>query len=350
VPRRHLAAATIKTGGATPFGGKNTVISSRESWRADCQGPGMAKPRSIHPGTIYMLTRRVILRHMLLRPDAEMNNLLVYALAVSAERFGVRVHAFCAMSTHVHLVVTDERGVLPRFLHAFHRSVALGTKALRKWDGPVWDQESPSVVSLETREVVEEKIAYVIANPVGVGLMKNAAEWPGVNVRAEDLGSGSLHATRPNVYFNPKNRRWPESVRLNLSLPSTVEPEHAEALRRVVDAAVTDVEKAAVADADTDADESSFLSPERIASLSPFQRVVTPEPAFARNPTFAVGRGRGEAWHRAAMATRAFRSAYRSALERWRAGVRDVLFPAGTWWMRVFHAARVSDDPLPAPV
>jgi len=41
---------------------------------------------------------------------------LVYALAVSTRRFGVQVHALCAMSTHLHLVVTDVRGVLPAVL------------------------------------------------------------------------------------------------------------------------------------------------------------------------------------------------------------------------------------------
>ena len=44
-------------------------------------------------------------RHLLFRPDAAINQLRIYALAVSARRYGLKVHAFCAMSTHVHLVV-----------------------------------------------------------------------------------------------------------------------------------------------------------------------------------------------------------------------------------------------------
>jgi putative transposase len=38
---------------------------------------------------------------------------------------------------------------------------------------------------------------------------------------------------------------------------------------------------------------------------------------------------------------RDFPARYRGALEGWRAGMRDVLFPFGTWWMKVFHAATV---------
>ena len=37
---------------------------------------------------------------------------------------------------------------------------------------------------------------------------------------------------------------------------------------------------------------------------------------------------------------RAFRAAYRTALEAWRLGVRDVVVPFGTWLMRVVHGAR----------
>jgi len=36
-------------------------------------------------------------------------------------------------------------------------------------------------------------------------------------------------------------------------------------------------------------------------------------------------------------ALKTFREAYRSAWERWSAGDRTVMFPAGTWWV-VVHA------------
>src|SRR5512141_162500 len=92
----------------------------------------MSQARQVLPMATYLITRRVILRHMLLRPDRVMTRILHYLLAVAARRHGLEVHAFCAMSTHIHLVVTDVRGTLPDFLHTFHRTVALCTKVLRK--------------------------------------------------------------------------------------------------------------------------------------------------------------------------------------------------------------------------
>jgi hypothetical protein len=41
-------------------------------------------------------------------------------------------------------------------------------------------------------------------------------------------------------------------------------------------------------------------------------------------------------------AQRAFRQAYHDALDRWRDGLRSVVFPLGTWWMKVFHGAAVA--------
>jgi putative transposase len=300
----------------------------------------MSQPRSILPGATYLLTRRVLRRHFLLRPDAAITGLILYALAVSARRFGVHVHALCAMSTHLHLVVTDEKGILPSFLQFFHRIVALGTKVLRRWEGPVWDHEPTSVVRLTTREAIVEKIAYTLANPVAAGLVRHASEWPGAKVLVDELGIGVLRAARPDVYLDPTNPAWPEEATLELSLPPAFEAGEAEGFRREVAAEL--VREEAKAHAELSAE--GVLGAERAGSVSPHDRATSFEPLRALNPTFAVGHGSKDAWRIAAAAVRTFRAAYRVALGRWRQGVRDVLFPEGTWWMRVFHAAGVHPD------
>src|SRR5262249_50272096 len=153
----------------------------------------MSQPRQVLSGTTYLITRRTLRRHHLLRPDAAICNLIVYALAVCSARYGVLVHGYCAISTHVHLVITDVSGVLPLFLAQFHRLVALATKVLRRWEGAVWDHEQPSAVRLETREAVDEALAYVMANPVAAGLVRFGGDWPGAKSRARELGTGLQH-------------------------------------------------------------------------------------------------------------------------------------------------------------
>lgn len=303
--------------------------------------PGMSQPRIIVAGATYLITRRALRRHMLFRPDAAITQLLVYSLAVSARRYGIEVHALCAMSTHLHLVVTDVSGVLPRFLQFFHRIVALGTKILRSWEGPVWDHEATSVVRLSTRAATVEKVAYVLANPVAAGLVQKACHWPGAKVHADEIGRGILRAKRPSVYFDPSNSAWPAEVELPLTCPPTLGSGSTEHHFR--DAVMVEVERLeARAQAEMQRRGQRFLGADRACKISPHERATSSEPIRACNPTFAVGNCQGDAWQEVAAAVRAFRASYRGALERWRTGLRTTIFPSGTWWMHVFHGVPVS--------
>ena len=299
----------------------------------------MSLPRQIDPGTTYLLTRRALLRHLLFRPDAAITQLITYALAVSAQRHGIQVHALCAMSTHLHIVMTDVKGVLPCFLRSFHRLVALGTKVLRAWEGPVWGHEATSAVRLLTREAVITEIVYTLANPVVAGLVECSGDWPGAKVLVDEIGRGTLQAARPDVYFNSANPAWPDVAALPISLPPCIEEGDAEAFRRQVAAELSRAE--AKARGEISSRGAAILGAERASEVSPLDRASSVEARGQRNPTFAVGRGNVDALRRAADAVRAFRLAYRTALDRWRIGVRSVVFPEGTWWMRIFHAVSV---------
>ncbi|WP_437322002.1 transposase [Sorangium sp. So ce385] len=304
----------------------------------------MSQPRAIVPGATYLLTRRVLRRHFLLRPDSAITRLVIYSLAVSARRYGILVHALCVMSTHLHLVATDTRGELPRFLQRFHRIVALGAKILRAWEGPIWDHEATSVVQLSTRDALVEKIAYTLANPAIAGLVEHAHEWPGAKVLVRELGCGTLRARRPEIYFNPKNPEWTEEATIPITLPPMIANSDAERFRREVTAQLDLHEKQARATLKQRG--LSFLGRARAGKISPYKRATTVEPIRGLNPTFAVGRGRTDARNNAIAAMHAFRTAYRRSLEQWRAGVRNTIFPVGTWWMRVFHGVSVDRGEL----
>jgi REP element-mobilizing transposase RayT len=305
--------------------------------------PAVSQPRRLLAHTTYLITRRTDLRHMLLRPDPVMTQIIVYLLAVIAKRTGFRVHAVCAMSTHIHLVVTDVECKLPEFLQAFHLLIARCTMAHRRWGAPVWDKSPTSVVRLETRAAVVEKIAYVLANPVAAGLVEHAHEWPGAKVLASELGRAELAARRPNVYLNPNN--WPDEATLPIVLPPGVEPTEADSFRKQVAAELESLE--AQARGELQERGGRWLGADRARRVRPTARATSVEPKIDRNPTFAVGRNHGEEWRNAAAAVRAFRAAYRHALDRWCEGLRDVVFPAGTWLMRVLHGAVVASATAP---
>jgi REP element-mobilizing transposase RayT len=153
----------------------------------------VSHPRRIIPGETYLITRRCSQRTFRLRPSAETNRIFLYCMAFAAERTGVALHAACVMSNHHHLVVTDTRGVLPDFLRELHRLTAKAMNASQgQWEN-LWAADPCNVVRLVTDEDVEDKIAYVVANPVTAGLVKQPEQWPGVVI----WGTRSQRVARP---------------------------------------------------------------------------------------------------------------------------------------------------------
>jgi len=298
----------------------------------------MSYARPIKPQATYLVTRRTERRHCLLRPDELLTRFILFALAVSARRYTMQLHAFCAMSTHIHYVITDPEGRLPRFLELFHRLVALGVKIIRKWDGAVWDRSQTSVVELTTREAIIEKIAYTLANPVAAGLVESVSQWPGAKTSIADIGVGEINTERPDVYFSKKNPKWDFNATLPIVLPPSIAKEEAQRFRDAIAEEVDRIESHAQ---EIHAGRA-FLGVDEVLKISPESRITSREPRAQRNPTFAVGKNHQDAARKAAESLHQFRRTYRHALTAWRAGNRFVEFPAGTYAMRVFHGALVA--------
>jgi REP element-mobilizing transposase RayT len=300
----------------------------------------MTQPRFVRPGDTVMITRRTLRRHHLFRPDSAIRRLYLYTLGVCAKQFGILVHAVTLMSTHEHLIVTDTKGCLPDFLRRLHRLVSLGTKVLRKWEGPIWDHQQTSVVRLLTDQAIVEKLAYVMANPVQAGLVRHAHDWPGITVLPRELGRRTWTLKRPDVYFRRDNRKWPDTVALTLKLPPILQ--HAYSVEAVQEAVRGELERQErFAHEEVRRRGWRFLGADRVCRLSPYRRATSFEPLRGRSPTFAVGRGQRKVFFQAVAELRAFRRAYRDALEQWRAGLRSVVFPQGTWCMCQVHGAMV---------
>ena len=94
----------------------------------------MSNPRRIVPGTTYLVTRRTTRRHFLMNPDKRRVLLAVYwyATALLAAEFGIEIHAVQVLSNHMHEVLTDTRGELPKFLSQRNRLMANAIKVLRE--------------------------------------------------------------------------------------------------------------------------------------------------------------------------------------------------------------------------
>jgi REP element-mobilizing transposase RayT len=293
----------------------------------------MTAPRQVLPGSTYLVTRRCAQRQFLLKPSATTNGIFLYVLAVAARRFGIRVHAFCVLSNHFHLVVTDPDARLPAFEQYLDSLVARAVNASLGRCKSFWAPASYSAVALASPDDVIDKAAYVLANPAAAGLVPHGRDWPGLWSAPEQLGAAPLVFRRPTFFFRARGA-MPEDANLELSAPPGF-ASPAEFRERLVVALAEREERARRSRA---SEGIGFMGPRRVLAQKPHSRPGREEPRRKLNPRVAAR----DKWKRIEALGRlvAFVDAYRVAWAAMRSGVRDVLFPAGTYRLRVSQGVR----------
>jgi REP element-mobilizing transposase RayT len=287
----------------------------------------MTAPRQVLPGTTYLVSRRCSERRFFLKPSNTTNDVFLFLLAVAARRFAIQVHAFCVLSNHFHLLVTDPDARLPAFHQFLDALVARALNAsLGRWEA-FWDPNSYSAVALASPDDILDKAAYVLANPVAAGLVRSGRLWPGLWSAPERIGGAALEVRRPKHFFDPKGS-LPESATLQLTPPPGFGS--ADEFRDQLEAALAEREAQAIRDA-----RGGFIGVARVLAQKPTARPATGEPRRALNPRVAAR----DKWKRIEALGRLveFPHSYRSAWAAWCAGEAEVTFPCGTYWMRVAH-------------
>jgi hypothetical protein len=248
-------------------------------------------------------------------------------LAIAAKLTGVRLHAVCFMSNHWHGVVSDPLARLPQFMQELHRLIAKAQNAWLKRRENFWSSERTSVVRLATDADVLEKMAYTIANPTSALLVQSPNEWPGVLAHWSDK---SVDVEMPDVFFD-KAGGLPMEIALDLVRPPIFEQLTDEQLSRALNDEVEQfVERAQTAVVEAD---SSFVGAKAVLNRSYTSKPSAEKPLGRLNPRIAAKSPRVRV--RAIQTMQAFAKEYRAAWLRWRDGIRDVLFPAGTYALRL---------------
>ncbi len=273
-----------------------------------------------------------------------MKQIFWYCLAVAAQKYGIRVHVAVLMSTHFHYVVTDVHGTLPDFRREFHRMLALCTKAFRGWPEEVLSKAATGEHEPVTTKALVRQMAYAIANPSMAGAVRYSKDWPGAKTRVGDIGTRTIRIERPDFYLDPSNQDWPDTATLPIDMPDALLDEYGsvETAQEAIAREVRRLEQQARHK--LAAEGRSFMGARRALRTPHTHRSSSREDFGARNPTFAAA-GDADAARAAVRARRTFDAAYDVALAKWTAGNHTVLFPAGTWWMRVHHRARCHPPP-----
>lgn len=263
------------------------------------------------------------------RPSLLVNAVFEYVLAAKAKEFGILLHAYCVLSNHWHCVLTDPHGRLPEFQRDLGSSVARALNAaLGRWES-FWAPGSYSAVALQTSEDVLDKMAYVLANPVVAGLVRRGSEWPGLWSGISRIGAEAWEVKRPDHYFR-KDGPTPDVAPLRLTCPAGFDS--VEELRRRLAEALAEREDRAAREL---AEEGrSFMGVRKVLAQSPFARPAPGEPRRGLKPRVASW----NKWKRleAIGRLKSFLAEYRVAWKAFKEGAREVVFPEGTYGMRVW--------------
>jgi hypothetical protein len=275
-----------------------------------------------------MITRRCTQRQFLLRPDRETNNAFIYCLATAAKRHGIEVLFTIAMSNHHHTGIHDVAGNYPEFLEYFHKLLAKCQNARYGRHENFWSSEQTSVVLLSDKRDVLARLIYALTNPVKDHLVERAQDWPGVTSLPCAVAEQALTATRPRHFFRDDGE-MPEVATLTFHQPKAFEHLTAQEYGAMVSENIKRVEDAATA--------ARRLSGRRVLGRAKILRQDWRDRPRAPSQKAAEASPASQ-WTRveALLRSRVFRDAYVAAREALQTGVRDVVFPAGTYWLRRF--------------
>ena len=303
----------------------------------------VSAPRMLLRASSYLVTRRCSERRFFLLASDLTNQIFLYCMALAAERTGVLVHAFCVLSNHYHLVVTDPDARLPECMQLMNGLIARALNASRGR----WEQcfeaggASYSAVRIESPETLLDKLVYTLANPVSSGLVRHAHSWPGLWSRPRDLMGEPLVAVRPRQFFRHEDDGGPMPLTASLPLvrPPGFDDISDDGLRDLIAGRLLERENelAAIAAAEGRA----FLGVKTVLAQHWNDAPNTKEPRRKLDPRVAE---KHRSRRFAALGRLvSFWLEYRAAWLRFAAGDRAAVFPAGTYAMRVRFGVHCAD-------
>jgi putative transposase len=135
------------------------------------------RPRQyLPPEGIYHVTTRGVARTAIFLNDDE-HRLFLRLLAGVVKRHDWRVHVFCLMPNHYHLVVETQLWRLSTGIHRLNGVYAQSFNRRHKRWGHLFGERFAAWV-VEGDEHYVNTCEYVLQNPVRAGLVRRAEDWP----------------------------------------------------------------------------------------------------------------------------------------------------------------------------
>jgi REP element-mobilizing transposase RayT len=135
-----------------------------------------------YPGAYYHVTSRGNERRDIYKSQRDREKFLFY-LESSSERYGARIHGYCLMSNHYHLLLETPEGNLSQIMRHINGAYTTYYNIKRKRSGHLFQGRYHAVL-LEADAHVKELSRYIHLNPVRAGVIEKPEDYPWSSYRA----------------------------------------------------------------------------------------------------------------------------------------------------------------------
>ncbi len=174
----------------------------------------MARPLRIeYPGAVYHITARGNNGGAIYKTERDREKFLEY-LRIFHERYGVKVHAYCLMVNHYHLIIETLRGNLCKYMHALNSSYTAYFNTKRKRKGHLLQGRYKSIL-VDKDSYIQELSRYVHLNPVRAKIVKQPEEFKWSSYMyyvAEKKLPGYMETEFTLRYFRGNKKRYKDFV------------------------------------------------------------------------------------------------------------------------------------------
>lgn len=279
------------------------------------------------------------------------------------------------MSNHAHIILTDEAGVLPKFVGTMN---SLISRQLNAIGHPAREgtnfAKGYSDIDILDDETMVFYCAYTLANPCSAGLVSRASLWKGVSSHKHEYGvpfeverpkcglwskerlSKRQRPKRKNATENDEQRGSTQAVE-GTTMPATITAKlvRPKVMPELSDTQLRDKIKDETAVLEAKANQQRRLKGKKTVGWSRvlkrkwFESPLTPREKTKKKPRVAATCRKLITEAKARIAR--FNQMYYEALEHYienEDGRKTAVFPRGTWKMKVqLEAFCGADPPLP---
>lgn len=329
----------------------------------------------VTPGRTLFLTIEAVNRQFRFVPVKDVIDSINFIFWYAVEKYEVSVHEMTWMSNHAHICITDNAGVLPKFIQTMNSLISKQLNALRGLTGSNIEKGYSEIEVVDDISVTA-LCAYTLANPCAAGLVERARDWKGISTyhleygqrftiqrpacglwkEGEDESPRIPRTFRPKLFKKSKIGDTSEKKGKAKKKPSTLPASVSGVLSRPrVHSNLSDPELRARIRNQTTAREQRAAEKLRQEgkSVMGWRQVITKKwndyPSTFRTLFEEIPRIIADAVADKIQKGRtlsAFYTSYQNALETYIQHGRDkALFPWGTWMMRERFKARCEASP-----